>query len=103
MSRLSSVFIRTLTTENPMPEFGTYNVQSNNGRYLDRTRLPQRAGKSLAVAMRVGKKPRQEITPSRRYFYQSHSGNIIALKVSRDGVLTSATSAKAPTISCLPD
>src|SRR6516225_2417206 len=102
MSRLSSMFIRTLTTENPMPEFRTSNVQSHNGRYFGRNRLSARAGKVLAVAMRVGQKPRQEITPSRRYFYQSHSGNIIALKVSRDGVLTSATSAKAPTISCLP-
>src|SRR5262249_35519306 len=103
MSRLSSMFIRTLTTENhPMPEFGTSNVQSHNGRYFGRNRLSAKAGKVLAVAMRVGQKPRQEITPSRRYFYQSHSGNIIALKVSRDGVLTSATSAKAPTINCLP-
>src|SRR6516165_11573492 len=93
MSRLSSMFIRTLTTENPMPEFGTSNVQSHNGRYFGRNRLTARAGKVLAVAMRVGQKPRQEMTPSRRYFYQSHSGNIIALKVSRDGVLTSATSA----------
>ena len=59
MSRLSSMFIRTLTTENPMPEFRTSNVQSHNGRYFGRNRLSARAGKVLAVAMRVGQKPRQ--------------------------------------------